>query len=71
MTEKPQSEQSLDSGLDETLEMTFPAAIRSQFIRRNPPTRPLTTEEISFGGPVSATLPPSREHESGRLQPLT
>jgi hypothetical protein len=26
MTEKPQSEQSLDSSLDEALEMTFPAS---------------------------------------------
>jgi hypothetical protein len=57
MTEKPQSEPSLDSRLDEALEMTFPAsdpiAVHSPETPRS--TRPPRTEESSFGGPVSAT----------------
>jgi hypothetical protein len=56
MTEKPQSEQSLDSRLDEALELTFPAsdpiAVHSPDPRS---TRSPRTEESSFGGPVSAT----------------
>ena len=54
MTEKPQSEQSLDSRLDEALEMTFPAsdpiAVHSPDPRS---TRPLRTaenrENLAFG----------------------
>jgi hypothetical protein len=56
MTEKPQSEHSLDSRLDEALEMTFPAsdpiAVHSPDARSTCPPR---TEESSFGGPGSAT----------------
>ncbi|MGP8033550.1 MAG: hypothetical protein ACLPQ6_05330 [Steroidobacteraceae bacterium] len=56
MTEKPQAEQSLDSRLDEALEMTFPAsdpvAVHSPDPRS---TRPPRTEESSLGDPVSET----------------
>lgn len=56
MTEKPQSEQSLDSRLDEALEMTFPASDPIAVHLPDPPsTRPPRTEESSFGGPISAT----------------
>jgi hypothetical protein len=56
MTEKPQPEQSLESRLDEALEMTFaasdPVAVHSPDPRCRRPPR---TEESSFGGPVNAT----------------
>jgi hypothetical protein len=54
MTEKPQSEQSLDSRLDEALEMTFPASDPIAVHSSDPrPTRPPHTEETSSHGPVS------------------
>ena len=56
MTEKPQSEQSLDSRLDEALEMTFPASDPIAVHASDPrPTRAPHTGETSSRGAASAT----------------
>jgi hypothetical protein len=56
VTEKPQSEQSLDSRLDEALEMTFPASDPIAVHSPDPRSpRPQRSEESSFGGSVSTT----------------
>jgi hypothetical protein len=56
MIQEPKSEQTLDSRLDEALEMTFPASDPIAIHSSDPrPTRPPPTGEISSGGPVSAT----------------
>jgi hypothetical protein len=56
MIQEPNSEQTLDSRLDEALEMTFPASDPIAVHLADPrPTCPPHTGETSSGGPVSAT----------------
>jgi hypothetical protein len=56
MIQEPKSEQTLDSRLDEALEMTFPASDPIAVHLSDPrPTCPPHTGKTSSGGPVSAT----------------